>query len=71
VLLISGNSSYSQEYLDIISNLGGKQPFIVICNLSKGVLIIRKNTNWERSKQDSVNNIQRIEKTYRGLAPHL
>ena len=36
-----------------------------------GLFIADKSTNWERSKQDSVNNIQRIEKTYRGLAPHL
>ena len=36
-----------------------------------GLFIADKITNWNRDKQDSVNNIQRIEKTYRGLAPHL
>jgi len=36
-----------------------------------GLFIVGEVTDWEKHKEDSIDNIQRIEKTYRGLAPHL
>jgi len=36
-----------------------------------GLFIADKTTNWKKNDQDSIDNIQSIEKTYKGIFPHL
>jgi SAM-dependent methyltransferase len=36
-----------------------------------GLFLADEVLNWKKHKQDSIENIQRIEKTYHGIAPHL
>jgi len=36
-----------------------------------GFFIADKITNWKKNKQDSIDNIKSIEKTYKGIFPHL
>ena len=36
-----------------------------------GLFVADKVQDWKKSPQDSIDNILKIEKTYKGLAPHL
>jgi hypothetical protein len=36
-----------------------------------GLFSADETSNWRKNKQDSINNIQLIEKTYKGHFPHL
>ncbi len=36
-----------------------------------GLFIADKTSNWRKNNQDSIDNIQSIEKTYTGIFPHL
>jgi hypothetical protein len=36
-----------------------------------GLFIADKITNWKKNNQDSIDNIQSIENTYKGIFPHL
>jgi len=56
-----------------LSNVANSAGFKLI-NIDEeinGLFIADKITSWEKNDQDSINNIKSIEKTYKGIFPHL
>jgi len=39
--------------------------------VSDGLFVADEVSNWRKNKQDSIDNILSIEKTYKGIFPHL
>ena len=63
-------TDFSASTLKNVSNYAGFKSINIDEEIS-GLFIADKATNWKKNKKDSINNIQSIEKTYKGIFPHL
>ena len=63
-------TDFSASTLKNVANYAGFKS-INIDEEINGLFIADKTTNWKKNDQDSIDNIQSIEKTYKGIFPHL
>jgi len=63
-------SDFTSSTLANVANYAGFK----VTNIDQeinGLFVADEVSNWRKNKQDSINNIQAIEKTYKGIFPHL
>jgi SAM-dependent methyltransferase len=63
-------TDFTSSTLTNVANYAGFKS-INIDEKINGLFIADEITNWKKNNQDSINNLQSIEKTYRGYFPHL
>ncbi len=63
-------TDFTSTALSNVANCAG-YAIISVDEEINGLFIADKITNWKKEKTDSINNILNIEKTYKGLPPHL
>ena len=63
-------SDFTSSTLANVANYAGFK----LANIDQeinGLFVADEVSNWRKNKQDSINNIRSIEKTYKGIFPHL
>ena len=63
-------TDFSATTLNNVANYAGFKS-INIDEEINGLFIANKITKWKKNNQDSIDNINSIEKTYKGIFPHL
>ena len=63
-------TDFSANTLFNVANYAGFKAINVDEEIN-GLFIADRITNWKKNKQDSIDNIKSIEKTYKGIFPHL
>ena len=63
-------TDFTRATLTNVANYAGFKS-INIDEEINGLFIADEITNWKKNNQDSIDNIRSIEKTYKGIFPHL
>jgi len=63
-------TDFTASTLINVANFSGFKPINTDEEIN-GLFIADKITNWKKNNQDSIKNLQSIEKTYKGIFPHL
>jgi len=63
-------TDFTSTTLENVTNCAGFKALNIDDEIN-GLFIADEISNWKKNKQDSINNIQLIEKTYQGNFPHL